>query len=212
MIEIPEPMLAAERPVAPFSADDWIFELKYDGYRCLAGIERGEVQLVTRNGTDCTAWFPEIEQALSALPDGPHIIDGEACVLRPDGTSDFNLLQERARSRRWYPGAPPVTFAVFDILVHRGRKVMGWALERRKAALAKLLSEPRPGVLFVQDLPADALLFQKMIRPKDKGGYGLQIEGVVAKRRGSAYKPGVRTQDWLKVKRPGWNEGRNWKG
>jgi bifunctional non-homologous end joining protein LigD len=138
------------------------------------------------------------------------VIDGEACVLRPDGTSDFNAFQERARRRRWYPGAPVVTLMAFDILVHDGRKVMDLPLTGRKALLEQLLgSVPTPRVMFVKDLPADATVFHSMALPPPEG-LGLEIEGVVAKRRESVYKPGVRSNDWLKIKRPGWQEGRTW--
>jgi bifunctional non-homologous end joining protein LigD len=162
------------------------------------------VVLHTKSGADCTAWFPEIAQALADLPGGPHVLDGEACVLDADGVSDFNRLQERARRRRWYPGAPQVTFCVFDILVHDGKRVMGLPLVARKQLLEQLVTG-RPGVLFVKDLPADAALFRAMV------GAGLKIEGVMAKRRDSTYQPGVRSPDWLKIKRPGWQEGRVWK-
>jgi hypothetical protein len=64
--------------------------------------------MLTKSGTDCTTWFPEIAEALAMLPGGPQVIDGEVCVLRADGTIDFNLLQARARRRKPYPGGPQV--------------------------------------------------------------------------------------------------------
>jgi bifunctional non-homologous end joining protein LigD len=167
------------------------------------------VQLLTKSGSDCTTWFPEIAEALAMLPGGPHVIDGEVCVLRPDGTSDFNLLQARARRRKPYPGGPQVTLMAFDILVHDGQSVMGRPLVERKALLEQLLQGMPPvWVLFVKDLPADAAVFQAMVAP------GLEIEGVMAKRRDSIYQPGVRSPDWAKIKRPGWREGRipDWHG
>jgi bifunctional non-homologous end joining protein LigD len=216
-------MQAPEALRAPFTDPAWLYELKFDGYRCMAGIERApaepiqtrvqlateamwRVRLLTKSGTDCTLWFPEIAEALAMLPGGPHVIDGEVCVLRPDGTSDFNLLQARARRRKPYPGGPQVTLLAFDILVHDGMSVMGRPLVERKALLEKLLEGMPPvWVLFVKDLPADADVFKAMV------GAGLEIEGVMAKRRASIYQPGVRSPDWVKIKRPGWQEGRNWK-
>lgn len=213
MVTIPAPMLAPERPVAPFSSDDWLYELKFDGYRCMAGIDAGQVKLLTKSGADCTGWYPEVVDALTALPGGPHVLDGEACCLRPDGTSDFNRFQERARRRRAYPGCPQVTLAVFDVLVYNGRNVMALPLVRRKEYLLELVGEEaRRGLLPVKTLPADATLFQAMTLPQDKGGLGLPIEGVVAKRRDSPYRPGRRSQDWLKIKRPGWDKDRIWRG
>jgi bifunctional non-homologous end joining protein LigD len=67
-----------------------------------------------------------------------------------------------------------------------------------------------PGVLFVKDLPASAPLFRRMVEKKKDGGLELQIEGVMAKRRDSAYQPGVRSPDWAKIKRKDWRVGRNW--
>lgn len=206
MIATPAPMQAPETLHAAFTDPDWIYEIKFDGYRCLAAIDAGDVQLRTKAGRDCTKWYPEVVDALARLPGGPHVIDGEACVLGPDGVSDFNLLQERARRRRGYPGAPPVTLCAFDILVHDGRDVMALPLLERKALLQQLLAgQPKRALLYVDHLPADAQLFAAMV------GAGLPIEGVVAKHAASAYLPGVRSDWWRKIKRPGWREGRRWR-
>ena len=207
MTPIPAPMHAPEQLRAPFTDPDWLYEIKFDGYRAMAGIEGGQVELRTKSGADCTRWFPEVAQALAQLPGGPHVIDGEVCVLGPDGVSDFNALQERARRRRLYPGAPPVALCAFDLLVHNGKSVMRRPLEERKQMLEHLLaSVPKVAVMFVGSLPADVLVFQSMLHA------GLKIEGVMAKRRDSTYQPGVRSPAWAKIKRPGWQEGRNWKG
>lgn len=204
MITIPAPMLAPEILRAPFTSDDWLYEIKFDGYRCLAGIEGGQAELRTKSGADCTRWFPEVAAALARLPGGPHVIDGEACVLDDLGRSDFNRLQARARRRRAYPGCDPVTLCAFDLLVYEGERVMGRPLVERKALLQQLLASlPKNGVLYVSDLPADAALFHQVV-------HGLKLEGVVAKRRASTYQPGVRSADWVKIKRPGWQEGRTW--
>jgi ATP-dependent DNA ligase len=199
-------MQAPEQLYQPFTSPDWLYELKFDGYRCMAGIDKDGVRLLTKAGRDCTKWYPEMVEALQRLPGGPHVIDGEACVLRPDGTSDFNLLQERAKRRRGYPGAPPVTLTAFDILVHDGRLTMNMPLIRRKELLKELLgSVPKVALMFVGHLDADANVFSAMV------GVGLEIEGVMAKRRDGIYQPGVRSDSWRKIKRPGWREGRVWK-
>lgn len=200
-------MQAPEQLGRPFTDPAWLYELKHDGYRCMAGIEDGRARLQTKSGADCTAWFPEIARALASLPGGPHIIDGEACVLDDQGVSDFNRLQERARKRKWYQSAPQVTLCAFDLLVMDGHNLMGLPLVDRKAMLEQLLSGvPKAAVLFVGDLPADAALFKAMVDA------GLKIEGVMAKRRDSTYQPGVRSPAWRKIKRTGWQEGRKWKG
>jgi bifunctional non-homologous end joining protein LigD len=181
----------------PFTDDAWLYEIKFDGYRTLARLGDGQVKMRTKNGADCTAWYPEVAEALARLPGGPYIVDGEACVLDDLGRSNFNRLQDRARRRRWYAGCDQVTLCVFDLLVDSGRNIMSLPLVERKARLAKLLAGlQKAAVLMVGDLPADAALFDQAVMP-------LLLEGFVAKRKASTYQPGVRSPDWLKVKRRG---------
>jgi bifunctional non-homologous end joining protein LigD len=179
----------------PFTSPDWLYEIKFDGYRCLARVDAGQMQLRTKGGHDCTAWFPEVAHALAALPGGPHVIDGEVACLDDLGRSDFNRLQARAARRRWFAGCDRVTLCAFDLLVNDGHDVMGLPLIERKARLQQLLAGLR-GVLYVSDLPAKAELFEQAVLP-------LQLEGFVAKRRDSVYVPGERSSDWLKIKRKG---------
>lgn len=215
VIVFPEPMHAPDRLVHPFTDDGWIYEIKHDGYRCMAGIAPGaawqtaRVQLRTKSGVNCTKWYPEVVRALACIPGGPHIIDGEAAVLVEHGVSDFNLMQERAGHRKWYQGAPAVTFCVFDLLQQDGESLLQLPLLERKARLQRLIEpceKEKGAVLFLGDLPADAKVFQAMVLA------GLKVEGVMAKRKMSLYRPGVRSEDWLKIKRPGWREGRRWGG
>jgi bifunctional non-homologous end joining protein LigD len=181
----------------PFNDPDWLYEIKFDGYRTLARFGDGDVEMRTKNGANCTAWYPEVAQALAQVPGGPYIIDGEACVLDDFGRSDFNRLQTRARRRRWYSGCDQVTLCVFDLLVDGGRDIMALPLTERKGRLATLLSGvPKSALLLVGDLPADAALFDQAVVP-------FLLEGFVAKRRASPYQPGVRSRDWIKVKRKG---------
>ncbi|TFZ04567.1 hypothetical protein EZ242_02120 [Ramlibacter rhizophilus] len=150
------------------------------------------------------------DRARPGSPARPHVIDGEACVLREDGTSDINQLQSRARRRRRVPGAPPVTLCCFDLLVCNGKPPMHLPLTRRKKLLRELIAlidDPKRALLFVQDLPADADLFQSMTLPKNAGGLGLEIEGVVAERRNSSYRPGVRSDDGARSSVPGGTKG-----
>jgi bifunctional non-homologous end joining protein LigD len=148
--------------------------------------------LRTRGGADATTWFPEIPATLTGLPAGHHIIDGEMCVL-VNGRSDFVQLHERAMRRRWYPGAPPVVLCAFDLLVHAGTDIRGKPIEERQARLAALVSG-LPGVLYVSATDDGAAMWAAVI--------ALQLEGMVAKRVGSAYVAGP-SRDWLKIKRPG---------
>ncbi len=91
----------------------------------MAGVQDGQVQLATRNGSDARRWFPELVQGLAQLRGGPHILDGEVRVLDEHGVSDFNRLQDRARQRCFYPECDPVVFCAFDLLAINGRSIIG---------------------------------------------------------------------------------------
>lgn len=190
-------MLLDERPVPPFAEPGWIYEIKFDGYRIVAGIDKGIVQLTTRNGANATKWFPEICAGLATLRGGPHVLDGEACVLDDLGRSDFNRLQDRARRRRWYEGADPVVFCAFDLIMRGGRSLRREPVESRKAQLAELLTPAPSSVLYVGHFDAD------QGRQLFEHAKTLKLEGLVAKRLGSPYRPGERSADWQKVKRKG---------
>ncbi|UIF91737.1 hypothetical protein KAF44_32115 [Cupriavidus necator] len=184
-------MLLTERKTLP-TTGEWLWEVKFDGYRILAST--GQPRLKTKNGADATTWFPEIASALAALPGGA-ILDGEVCVLDDIGRSDFERLHERARRRGWYAGADPVAYCVFDLLVAGGRDLRGQPVEKRKAALRKLLADPPPGLLYVQDVDDAAWLYDAALQ--------LGLEGIVGKRAGSPYRDGIRSPDWIKIKRKG---------
>ncbi|KAI3590403.1 ATP-dependent DNA ligase (plasmid) [Cupriavidus sp. U2] len=181
------PMLARPAKELP-RGGSWLYEFKYDGYRVLSTRE----QVRTRGGADATAWFPEIPAALTALPPGHHIIDGEVCVLER-GVSNFLQLHERAMRRRWYAGAAPVVLCAFDLLVHAGQDVRGLPIEERKARLADLVAG-LPSVLYVSGIDDGRAAWAAVL--------ALQLEGIVAKRAGSLYVAGPSLQ-WLKIKRPG---------
>jgi bifunctional non-homologous end joining protein LigD len=189
----------------PFTHSEWVYEVKYDGYRCMARAGGGQaIELRTKSGVDCTAWFPEIADLLAVLPGGPHVIDGEACVLDEIGRCDFERLQARSRRRRWYAGADQVTYCAFDLLYSDGRNVMALPLAERKAMLLQLLAPLKDLVVVVGDFPAETSLFDQVV-------LGTKLEGFVAKRLTSPYTPGAISPDWRKVKRPGWQEGRTWR-
>lgn len=103
----------------PFSSDEWLYEIKYDGYRCLAKVDSGRVELRTKSGIDCSSWYPELAKALSAISGSGHVIDGEVCVLDDIGRSDFDRLHARSARRRWYPGCHAVTLCAFDLLFEK---------------------------------------------------------------------------------------------
>jgi bifunctional non-homologous end joining protein LigD len=175
----------------------WLYEIKFDGYRLVAGVDAGQVELRTRNGVDATKWFPEVVAGLKTIKGGPHILDGEICVLDDLGRSDFNRLQDRAKRRKWCEGADPVVFCVFDLLARDGRSLIGLPIEARKQQLQELLTPQPASTIYVGhfDWEHGPELFAK--------AQTLKLEGLVAKREGSLYLPGERSKDWVKCKVPG---------
>lgn len=133
-------MLLDDAKHLPFSDPAWVYEIKFDGFRMLGEFGNGRVELRTRNGADCTAWFPEIVRALQGYTGGPHIVDGEVCVLDDIGRSDFNRLQDRARRRRWVTGCDAVSYCMFDILVHAGKDVTKLPLLKWKTRLVRVFT------------------------------------------------------------------------
>lgn len=195
---LPDPMLLTEGGVTPLGKPGWIYEVKYDGWRLVAGKVGRQVNIRTRSGADYTATFPEIVEALAALPGGPHILDGEGVILDDTGRSDFNRFQDRA-----LPGVPPVAgadaavFMVFDMLMLDGQAMIELPVEDRKARLLDLIGPARGALRYSEHFPAEhgRSLFQQAKQ--------LKLEGLVAKRLGSWYRPGERSTDWVKVKVPG---------
>lgn len=200
-IEALLPMLLDERKIAPAEQNDYIAEVKYDGYRVLAQFGEGACILRTRNGTDCTRWFPEVARPLAAVPHSRMVIDGEMCILDAGGRSDFNALHQRARRRRFSDGDVCVTFCAFDVLVFNGRNVMVLPLIRRKRLLEEILAPGIDNVLYARHISGDDVgepvswLYARALE--------LELEGIVAKRADSLYRPGERSPDWFKLKRPG---------
>jgi len=190
-------MLLDEGKHRPFSSPDFLYEIKFDGYRVLAEFGAGHVELRTRGGASCGSWFPEVVAELSKYTGGPYIVDGEVSVLDEIGRSDFNRLHARAQRRRWYPGADAVTYCIFDLLLSRGVAIMDLPLFKRKARLIKLFTPPPANSLMVvSSIPAQGEeLFSLAVQ--------LKLEGLVAKHKDSLYLPGQRSTDWIKLKRKG---------
>src|ERR1700709_436560 len=189
-------MLFIEGPVG-FDVPGWIYEIKHDGYRVTAMFGDGKCRLRTRAGADCTVWFPEIARGLASIKGGPHITDGEVCVFDEVGRSNFDRLQVRARRRRWFEGADPVGYAVFDLLVDNGVDITREPLGARKALLADLFRVVPDGIVLVGHFATGAA------RLYSEAVLGLGLEGLVAKVLDSIYRPGVRSREWVKIKRPG---------
>jgi bifunctional non-homologous end joining protein LigD len=202
------PMLATLAD-APFDDKAWLFELKWDGYRAIARIERdGTMTLSSRTGKDFTQKFPELKALPDAFDERPLIVDGEIAVLDESGRPSFQALQERLdRFGRTDPSKRPVTFVVFDLIYGNGRDLRGETLDVRKTALEGILTGQGP-VMYSKHVIGDGKdLFEVA------GHSGL--EGIVAKKRTSTYQS-KRSRDWLKIKThqrqefvvAGWTEAR----
>jgi bifunctional non-homologous end joining protein LigD len=188
-----QPMLAT--PGKAFSHKDWVFEIKYDGYRLLAGKERGEVKLVSRNHNDFTAVFPEIVEALTALPCGEFLLDGEVVVHDAAGLPSFSGMQQRGRLTReadisraavqW-----PATLYAFDLLLFGEYDLRRLPLLKRKELLAELLPSAGPIRISEHIEAAGEAMFEELKT--------LGLEGIVGKRADSPYA-GRRSPDWIKV-------------
>jgi bifunctional non-homologous end joining protein LigD len=193
LIDSYRPMLLDERPL-DLEEPGWFYEQKLDGYRVPAEFD-ATVQLRTRNGADATPWFPEVAQSFLRLKNERCIVDGEVCVFDESGRSVIDQLQDRGIRGRC-PGCPSVVYCVFDLLVHRDVDITQQPLRRRKAALSRIFKErPHPYIVYVDHFDKGAAqLFTGIVIP-------LKLEGLVAKRADSVYQPGVRSRDWVKVKR-----------
>ncbi len=189
-----ELMLARPAP-APFSADEWLFELKYDGYRLLAARDGdGAPFLRSRNGHDLTAIFPEVARAVAGLPYRDLVLDGELVVLDAQARPSFQMLQQRSQLRRRLEieraavEAPATVFA-FDLLALEGLDLRTLALGRRKEFLVEVL--PGAGPLRYADhiVGRGEAMFDQVV--------AMGLEGVLAKTIDQPYRGG-RSNHWLK--------------
>ena len=171
------------------SDDDWLHEIKFDGYRMLCRVEKGRARFISRNGHDWTERLPELALAAGGLAVERAMLDGEVVSLKPDGTTSFQALQNVFQEGR----TGELVYYVFDILHLNGQDVTGAPLEVRKDILRLAISgSPHESIRYSDHLQGPG-------RDIIKQACHLHLEGIVSKRRGSAYQPG-RGLDWLKVK------------
>jgi bifunctional non-homologous end joining protein LigD len=207
MPEFIEPMTATLSD-APFSDPDWLFELKWDGYRVQAHVCGGRVALYTRRGRDAAEYFPELAGPPTWIDAREAILDGEVVALNGAGEPDFGLLQSRRRRTGGRQasgaaagahvaggdaGAGSLAYAVFDLLYLDGRLLTAEPLEERKRLLRTILVEGGP-VRYASHVEADGKAFYAAVAARG-------LEGMVAKLRRSRYEPGRRSPAWLKIKR-----------
>jgi len=178
------------RTSTPPNGEDWIHEIKYDGFRLMARLDSGRAMLVSRPGAHWTARLPEIAEALRSLPAESCSLDGELVYLTEEGFPDFDALQRATRKSE----SVRLYYQVFDLLDLDGRDLTGLSLLERKQQLAALLKRADHHRLrFVAHVEGKGLEF---FYAADKLG----LEGIVSKRARSVYRPGVRSSDWVKVK------------
>ncbi len=188
-------LMLAEPRDRPFTAPGWLFEPKLDGYRALAAREH-EARLLSRNGNDLTPCFPEVVQALRALPFDRLVVDGELVALDDAGRPNFQRLQQRAQLRRSLDIRHamvecPVTYYAFDLLGFEDFDLRSLPLSQRKAVLQKVV--PATGVVrFLEHFEQDGELLYEQVQK-------LGLEGIVGKRADSPYKPG-RSAIWVKIR------------
>jgi len=180
-----EPMYA--RPVAklPDETDRWLYEVKLDGYRCLALRSNNRVTLFSRRGNELNDRFPAIADALEDLPEGT-MIDGEIVALEKDGRPSFQALQN------YRTGRQSLRYYVFDLLSYRGKSLQRVELRRRRELLRATLPVSRR-VIFSEN-------FQTGVEQLYQSAKRLRLEGIVAKRADSYYEPGKRSDAWVKYK------------
>lgn len=180
--------LAKDAPVG----DEWLHEIKFDGYRILARLENGKASLISRNGIDWTRRFPEIAALVQALPVESAVLDGEVVSYAPDGASSFRGLQEALSVGRTHN----LVYQAFDLQYLNGYDLKSCGLRVRKQGLKELLAAggftPLAGIRFTEHIQGMGPRFAEQ-------ACKLGLEGIICKRVDSRYMAG-RTKNWLKVK------------
>ncbi len=192
------PMLA--KRAAPFDSDRHLFEIKWDGIRCIAFIGSSTVRLQSRHFQNLTPFFPEIA-CLSRLPPGT-ILDGELVVLRHGRPSLSAIQQRQAILDPWrievLVQSLPATYVVFDLLYLHGQSMLSVPLVERKRHLLEIVKESANPKLICPDyVPEAGVRYFEQVKRQG-------FEGVMAKRLDSSYRKGKRSGLWLKVKAPGY--------
>jgi bifunctional non-homologous end joining protein LigD len=205
MPDFVDPMLAT-LVAAPFDDPDWRFEVKWDGFRAEAVVDRGTVRLWTRGRQDAARYFGPFLDPPDWIDAERAIVDGEVIALDDRGEPDFALLQARIKGRSSAP-TYPFLYEVFDLVYLDDRSLMDEPLATRRRLLKeRLVADPR--VRLSEDIEGQGIAFFEAARSRG-------LEGIMAKDSRSAYLPGGRTMAWRKVKiRPeqelvvgGWTRG-----
>ena len=180
-----QPMLATVVK-EPFDDRDWIFEVKWDGYRAIAEIRGNAVSLYSRNGISFNKKYPSIVETLQKIGFDA-VLDGEVVVVDDQGRSDFEALQHYRET-----GGGHLLYYVFDLLHFQGHELMNLPLIKRKELLKKVLPTI-PGIRYSDHVKEEGVLFYRVSREK-------RLEGIIAKQAQSIYEPGKRSKEWQKIK------------
>ena len=165
--------------------EDWVYEIKQDGYRAVALIDGSSAMLYSMSGQDYSSQFRQIVFALQTLRQGNLVLDGEIVALDENGRANFQELQNRRTSRR------PIVYYVFDVLHQKGRDTLGLPLQERRKMLDGI------GAHFADPLRVNPQ-FRTKLAPLIQQVKSLGLEGVVAKRSKSIYIPGKESDAWQK--------------
>jgi bifunctional non-homologous end joining protein LigD len=192
-----KPMLAVAGKL-PADSENWAFEIKWDGVRAILFVEGGRVRAQSRNDLDVTVSFPEVADIGQFLGMTTCVIDGEIVALGEDGRPSFSRLQRRMhvanqREAKRRAATDPVSFVAFDLLYIDGHSLMGAPYDERRAQLESLRLS---GETFTTTDSFRDVSGQDILTATLENG----LEGIVAKRRASPYRPGRRHPDWTKVK------------
>ncbi|MHB8069281.1 MAG: non-homologous end-joining DNA ligase [Desulfobaccales bacterium] len=187
-----KPMPRAVKPMLatlvrePFDQPDWLFEVKWDGYRAIAEIQDSRVSLYTRNQISLNKKYPPITESLRKLG-STAVLDGEIVVVDEQGRANFQMLQNYQKS-----GSGHLLYYVFDLLFLQGHDLTHLPLHRRKELLKKILPADQH-LKFSDHIRGEGVLFFQVVKKKG-------LEGIVAKHSQSPYLMGRRSRQWLKIK------------
>ena len=171
------------------SGDEWIFEVKYDGFRIVALLENGKAKLVTRNGKDYTQKFPEITKKLEEhFGTRAVILDGEVIAVDDEGKSDFQSLQQHLK----HGTDSQIVYMIFDLLAFDGEDLRNFPLIERKKKLEEILKKAPNKIAYCQHVDGHG---KECFEAAKRMGF----EGIVCKEKDSIYTGG-RGEDWLKLK------------
>ena len=171
----------------PFDDKDWVFEIKWDGYRAVAEVSGDKILLYSRNGLSFSAKYPIVVQELQKFKHKV-IVDGEIVVLNEKDRPDFQKLQHYEENKSF-----PIQYYLFDCLSVDGQDLKDLPLIERKKILKKIIPRKNSVLKYSDHVNEFGVDFFKEVSSSD-------LEGMIAKKADSLYHPGVRTKEWLKIK------------